>query len=185
MAPRGFSWPVCRTCSGKLQYMASLPLSKDLEVVNRAVSALLLFQCQHNPGLCDEWEPESGGNAALVVQTTDAVEIVPPKDSVPLKSGSGVGLRLFQEPIDPDESEALYNDAFNMNGSKVIGKAGGLPFWVQTDATPTCSCGTKMKFIAQLEERAARGLNFGGGGTVYSFVCPACRVSAKQLFQRS
>ena len=40
-----------------------------------------------------------------------------------------------------------------------------------------------MTFVAQIEESADRGINFGGGGVSYAFVCTKCKDKAKFLWQ--
>jgi hypothetical protein len=65
LAPTGFAWPVCRSCSGYMQFLAQVEPSDIPGAVSD--TPLLIFMCQNRPGLCDEWEPRSGGNQAVVV----------------------------------------------------------------------------------------------------------------------
>lgn len=65
----------------------------------------------------------------------------------------------------------------------VVGKLGGRPDWIQGDETPACSCGRKMAFVAQLEDYAGGGINFGDAGRGYAFACRRCRAKAKFLWQ--
>ncbi len=62
-------WPSCRSCSSAMQFLAQLPLESISEAGIHTDQTLLLFQCQADPGLCDEWDAQSGGNAALLVDT--------------------------------------------------------------------------------------------------------------------
>ena len=50
-----FAWPVCKTCSGPMQFLGQLPTPEKPKLV-------LLFMCQNDPGLCDDWEADGGGN---------------------------------------------------------------------------------------------------------------------------
>jgi hypothetical protein len=68
-------------------------------------------------------------------------------------------------------------------GQRVVGKLGGRPLWIQNDETPKCSCGKKMVLVAQLENWAAGGINFGDGGAGYAFACTRCKAKAKFLWQ--
>jgi hypothetical protein len=86
-------------------------------------------------------------------------------------------------PDDEEESSAQYQEALSAPGSVVVGKAGGRPVWIQYDETPVCDCGNAMTFVAQLEENAARGLNFGGGGSAYLFLRKYCESNANILWQ--
>lgn len=179
----GFHWPRCRTCRGPLQYLARLPLSSGFAVAAHGDMAVLLFQCPHDPGMCTEWDAHAGGNAALLVDATEVVATQPPAGPTTLGSATAVTLLDYAEPLDAEEAQDLYSEIYTAPGSLVIGKAAGQPIWIQGDETPTCSCGATMKFAAQLEERASAGLNFGGGGSAYVFVCPACREQARFLWQ--
>jgi hypothetical protein len=59
------------------------------------------------------------------------------------------------------------------SGSKI----GGTPNWVQGAETPDCArCRKRMAFLAQL--RSSPHLGFVDDGTLYTFVCTRCRVSA-------
>ena len=48
-----------------MQFLAQLPL-RECEAVLHGDQYLLLFQCQSDPGMCDEWDAESGGNATRI-----------------------------------------------------------------------------------------------------------------------
>jgi len=58
LAPPGFVWPLCATCGGPLQFLVQL-LPADVPALDHL---LLIFMCQNDPGICDEWEPFAGGN---------------------------------------------------------------------------------------------------------------------------
>lgn len=183
MAGDGFRWPTCRACRGPMRYIARLPLSETLEVAAHGAKLLLLFQCEQNPGACDEWDPDAGGNAALIVDASDAREVAAPDGESVMGTRGGVSLLAYDESTDADSAEDEYYEVYGAPDSRIIGKAAGLPIWIQGDETPTCSCGATMRFVVQLEERAADGLNFGGGGSAYAFVCPTCREQARFLWQ--
>ena len=55
-APAGqLDWPTCTCCSGNMQFQGQLR--------NEADSTLLLvFMCQNDPGACEEWDANEGGN---------------------------------------------------------------------------------------------------------------------------
>jgi hypothetical protein len=165
-----------------MQYLASLPLTQDLEAAPHGSSALLLFQCQQQPGMCEEWAPDSGGNAALITDIKNAEPIAPPSGPTFLPTRNALNFLPYEEPVDADEASEQYEDIRSAPQSLVAGKAGGQPAWIQYDETPTCRCGAVMSFVAQLDERAASGLNFGGG-SAYAFICKHCRLSAKLLWQ--
>ena len=50
-----------------MQFLAQIPLrSVEIPEFENSSKSLLLFQCQNDPGMCDEWDASSGGNAALL-----------------------------------------------------------------------------------------------------------------------
>lgn len=70
LTPAGFIWPRCAECAGPMQFLAQLLLgdlasSGTVEVADDR-HLLLIFTCQNDPGLCDDWDPASGGNQALI-----------------------------------------------------------------------------------------------------------------------
>ena len=65
LVPAGFSWPACRACEGPMQFLAQVMLG-GLELDDRR-GVLLIFMCQNDPGMCEEWDPVAGGNRALLL----------------------------------------------------------------------------------------------------------------------
>jgi hypothetical protein len=63
LAAPDFAWPACVTCGGPLQFLVQL-FPDDVPGRDHL---LLIFVCQNDPGMCDEWEPFSGGNRAYLV----------------------------------------------------------------------------------------------------------------------
>ena len=165
-----------------MQFLSQLSLTSAPEAEDHRDQTLLLFQCQNHPGLCDEWDPNSGGNAAFLVTTEDRIPMPVPEGNTLLPEDTPIQLVAY--PADsggtPDDS---YCEAFDAPGSEVLGKVGGTPLWIQNDETPASARGTRMSFIVQLEERGGGGINFGGGGAGYAFICGVCRDRAKFLWQ--
>jgi hypothetical protein len=137
-APLGFRWPRCRQCGGALQFLAQLALP-DIGITSLAPrdQFLLLFQCQNEPGMCDEWDPNAGGNAACLVTVAAARPVTPAADPV------AVAVEATDAPL---------------------GFVGGDPEWIQGDETPMCSCGAPMRFVAQLSDAGGGGISFGDAG---------------------
>jgi rubredoxin len=127
--------------------------------------AVEVFMCQNDPGMCDDWDAESGGNRAVLVHG-DLRPVAPPEEGETLLD-TVTALRPVATPIE----------------GEVPGRRGGTPDWWQLDETPACpACGRRMPFVAQLEE-GGDALNFGGGGRGYVFTCPPCGTAAF-LWQR-
>jgi hypothetical protein len=127
--------------------------------------SLLVFMCQNDPGMCDDWNPRSGANKSYLFPVDDlrAAE-VPAEGKTTL--GAVSGMRLQAEAPE---------------GAQVLGRVGGKPEWIQADETPGCpTCGDYMDFFAQLEQGHdhSTGVNFGGDGLGYAFVCKECQEAA-------
>lgn len=169
LAPVVFSWPDCAQCQGPMKFLAQVFLD-DLEpeaaTVDRAV--LSIFMCQNEPGLCDEWDPGSGGNRAFLFSRGDlTAALVPDKGETLLTESWGIDYVTTDAPA----------DLAMLGGDSILGQLGGAPVWLQGDETPRCQvCAVQMTFIAQLEEGrdGSEAMNFGGGGIGYAFACESC-----------
>ena len=164
-------WPRCATCTGFMQFLAQVPLSEK--------EVALVFMCQNKPGLCDEWDPDAGGNTVRVVPSGEATTIQAPsagETTLPFQVDVGV------LPFEHTYESALREPAL---GRSVLGKLGGTPEWIQADETPHCNaCRSAMRFVGQFEQ-ATDGrveMNFGGG-LAYLFKCSCAGTSAKFLWQ--
>lgn len=172
LAPAGFAWPVCATCGGNMQFVASTPVDAE--------HGVLVFLCQNDPGLCDEWDPRSGGNAAVLVSGDLRPADVPATGVTTLDEVSAIA--LVDHPGDDYETaRATWGEGRRRD---VLGQLGGRPSWLQGDETPECpGCASPMAFVAQFEEGhdARTAANFGGGSG-YAFGCVPCGGAAF-LFQ--
>jgi len=169
-------WPRCSQCSGPMQYLGRVPHPNPSKQI-------FIFQCANDPGMCDEWDPESGGNCAMIVDIADAVRPTkPPRKGVTALDGTWSG--HAEECVADSYSDA--REEADANGWSVIGQLGGVPDWLQEDETPECpACGNPMVLAAQLEEGPddRTAMNFGGGGCGYVFVCPCPAGEARFLWQ--
>jgi hypothetical protein len=167
-----------------MQFLAQLHLQHaEPELARFHDLVLMLFQCQNQPGMCDEWDSESGGNAAILVSAHGRLPLPVPRGSTLLPGKSAIRFVPYDDSRHSDSPDDAYCAAVDAPGSKVLGKLGGVPFWIQGDETPHCACGEKMRFIAQIESRGGGGINFGDAGVGYAFACTGCAASAKFLWQ--
>lgn len=173
----GSSWPVCSSCQGNMQFLGQV---KDGDSHHIA-----LFMCQNDPGMCDEWDADAGGNRALQVGDASLSAI-----GLPIEGNVCRGDPYGMRPVVGTEGD--YADAreawLSAGGDPraVLGSIGGDPDWIQADETPTCDhCAAPMDFVAQLEEGPDHrtAMNFGGGGRAYVFRCHCEATSAKMLWQ--
>ena len=178
LLPGGFSWPACLACKGPMQFLAQVMLS-DLEVDDRR-GVLLIFMCQNDPGMCDEWDPAAGGNAALLLPFAGLrPAVAPPGPAAGLGEVSAVRYVIMDADYDQAREDWAGREA--RPARDVLGQLGGQPSWVQADETPACrECSAPMSLAVQLEEgRDHRtAANFGGGGCGYGFTCPRCSTAA-------
>jgi hypothetical protein len=178
LGSKEMAWPLCASCSTPMQFIAQLPVD-TLKVFSRPrAQHLLVFMCQADPGMCDDFAPDSGGNAAFLVDTSALISLVTPAEAPPLPGCSVLEFVESDAVADGEAYSLLVED-----DRSILGKVGGRPSWIQGDETPTCSCGQVMTFVAQLEDRGGGGINFGDVGTGYIFGCDACTNQAKFLWQ--
>ncbi|WP_177765617.1 hypothetical protein [Flavobacterium sp. I3-2] len=166
-----FEWPICKYCQKEMQFQGKIKTDLGYE---------LIFQCQSNPGMCEDWDANAGGNKAIIIDDS-AVEFVFPNNS-------DVALRTTEYGVNIVEQDcASYDVAYdNWDGGPrtLLGHLFGEPMWMQADETPNCDCCDKpMRFVAQLEEGPVyeTSMNFAGG-TGFLFDCKEGKT-AKFLWQ--
>lgn len=165
-------WPKCRTCNAEMQYQGKIKTDIGLE---------LIFMCNNDPGMCDEWDAEGGGNKVIVVNPENLDFFKPIDNGLSLRE-TEYGVKLI-ETDEEDYDTAREN--WTGNRREVLGQLYGKPGWIQGDETPECECCNKnMRFVAQLEEGPDHktAMNFGGGGVAYLFDCKEGKT-AKFLWQ--
>lgn len=153
--------PQCRECNSQMSFILGHKFNGDSN------KYLLVFQCQANPGMCDDWDPDSGANSALILSTGELLQFE-----------GATGLSVGDADIESGNDFADFMDA----NPDCVGLCGGSAVWVQADETPACECGKPMEFVAQVDETAHPEFNFGGGGCGYVFQCRECE-KAKFLWQ--
>lgn len=179
LALAGTEWPCCASCEGPMQFLAQIVLNDLGEGDGEGKRGVLaLFACQNDPGMCDDWEPNSGGNRAMLFPL-DGLEPLPQPDrEAPLVLGKVRAVVLARECEDDyDLAREAWAARNERPESSVLGQLGGRPAWIQADETPVCpSCARTMPFIVQLEEGPdhSTAMNFGGAGSAYAFACEPC-----------
>ncbi|MFE2283934.1 hypothetical protein ACFXDJ_07160 [Streptomyces sp. NPDC059443] len=192
LAPAGTAWPGCATCGGPMRFLAQIVLDEEGRPVaaeglaqgGRAQGRVMaVFMCCNNPGMCEEWSPTAGGNRALLFPA-EALRPMPVPE--PEKDGDGGSLVLgavnsvalvVMDCADYGSAREEWATRGGNSPANVLGQLGGEPDWLQGDETPSCpACTRPMDLIAQLEEGPdyATAMNFGGGGSAYSFACAPC-----------
>ena len=175
-----FEWPVCGACQGNMLFVGQIRLAEtQIESLAKRGQTVLVFQCTNSPGMCDDWEADAGGNAAIVVRNGRKT-VRPPNGGETTIDEMLIQLSAHDASACTETDDDNYVAAYE-SGDEIVGKVGGNPVWVQADETPSCECGKAMRFVGLLEE--CGGLAFGGGGAGYIFVCEDCKSTAKFLWQ--
>jgi hypothetical protein len=162
-----------------MQFLGQLRIPEKSELV-------LLFMCQNDPGLCDEWEPDAGGNCAIVVSTKNVGVVTPPQGGVTVRETKYGARQVASSLENYDDAREAWSKESGRAPREVLGQILGEPAWIQADETPMCgACGKPMHFLAQLEQGPdwKTEMNFGGGGCAYVFDCECGTHSAKFLWQ--
>ena len=143
-----------------MQYLGKIKTELGLEMI---------FMCANNPGLCDEWDAEGGGNTVLIVEGFD-LEFFQPADPALSLRETEYGVKLIK--MKSDDYEDACEDWAGEN-REILGQLFGNPYWLQADETPVCDlCKKPMRFVAHLEQGPdyKTEMNFGGG-MAYLFDC--------------
>lgn len=179
----GAMWPHCRACQGPMLFLGQLHAPVPENYLDRL---LLLFMCQKDPGSCEEWAADGGGNAVLVEAIGDPIALDPPLVSAGTVRSAVHGARVEEVAGDGyDEARETWSEAHEGKRREVLGHWLGQPEWIQADETPSCNgCGNPMRFVAQLEEGPdyRTSMNFGGG-CAYVFDCACDSPRGKMLWQ--
>jgi hypothetical protein len=190
-APVGTGWPQCGLCLQPMLFLAQVCLADAaVEALAGRDQILLLFQCQHGARLRHQFD--QAGRTALLVPSQGTVELNPPE-----RSGTKHASDRTSPPVvdaigfvwvDLDEAprpgfRSAYEWASVEDARPIIGKIGGAPHWIEAMERVVCACGKPMCFLAQLEEPASEGFDFGGKGMLYAFVCAGCTDRGHSLLQ--
>ena len=152
--------PKCKECSSEMTCILHIDLSQ-LNVFS-SKGHLLVYQCEADPGMCDDWDPIAGGNKVIYVEKCNT-------------KPTGDSYLSIDSRVLSSKDELI---AFSESNSNCYGKIGEPPLWIQGDETPTCTCGKTMELVCEIDESANENFNFGGGGASYTFLCQACNVGA-------
>ena len=178
-APGGaLSWPVCKSCRSRMQFLGQLCCSETHEL-------LLLFMCRKEPGECLQFEADSGSNEVLAVTAVDLKLVKAPRGRELVRPTRYGARSVTQESSDYDEARAAWASDHGVSPREVLGQLGGIPFWIQGEEIPSCDgCKKPMSFVAQLEQgpKYETDMNFGGG-CAYVFRCTCAKGGAKMWWQ--
>ncbi len=148
-----FDWPKCKSCGSHLQYQGKVRTDLGLE---------LIFMCANDPGMCDEWDPDSGGNAVVIIEDGNLEFVEPPVAEAVRDTEYGVRIENTNSS-DYDQAREDWGD----KRREVLGQLFGLPSWIQGDENPVCPhCGEPMRICG-----AAGGRTRSPYGDEFWFRC--------------
>ncbi|MCY0928715.1 hypothetical protein OTB20_21405 [Streptomyces sp. H27-H1] len=183
LAPAGTRWPTCTACAGPLRFIVQMVLDGERGVLS-------VFMCANDPGMCEEWSAQAGGNRAYLFPATGLVPVPLPAlpstvdgddEEDPRQLGAVRTVEIVAT-ADPDywSASQAWSAQSGRSTQEVLGQLGGAPDWLQHDETPDCpGCGSPMGFVTQLEEGPDHltAPNFGSG-SAYAHACEPCGRAA-------
>lgn len=147
-------WPSCRDCGEQLSFIGQFGHDEVRLDLGAAGRVLLLWQCEHDPGMCDTWALESGANAAFVVTPEHGDIVGAGPGTVVHPEIAAVGWVEEDDGVPADLWPAYFNDAqllalgaawWDRGGSDT--RLGGVPAWIQSaDEAP----GSPWQFVGQV-----------------------------------
>jgi uncharacterized protein YwqG len=155
-------WPSCSACGKPLSLLAQLAHDAARLDLGQAGRVLFVFQCNHDPGMCESWSATSGANACLVLEESELAHGLTPLPSTAIvveEEARVVGWRAG----DDAEKEP-----------EMITKLGGIPSWIQgEDEGPAMPWRWVAQFDSQhqLEDGSrCEAANYGDAGIAYVYV---------------
>jgi uncharacterized protein YwqG len=155
-------WPMCATCGEPQTLLAQLRHHAERLDLGKEGRVLILFQCNHDPGMCETWSGGSGANACLILEAEELGHGLTPVPTADTTVEPEVRVVDWREGVD-DESEPAMET-----------KLGGIPSWIQGDDEGPAK---PWRWIAQLDSThqlddgsSCDAANYGDGGIAYIYV---------------
>lgn len=160
------AWPKCAECGGSQSLLAQFIHDPERLDLGRSGRVLFVFQCTHDPGMCDTWESSSGANACFVMEPEHIADTQSeaPDDAPPLDNEAVVvGWHARDDGIPESLSANFFDEeAYFKIGDDVLQRVtwstrlGGVPTWIQS---PGEAPQGGWRFVGQLD-------------STYSFISP-------------
>ncbi|MBI5759669.1 MAG: hypothetical protein HZA46_14215 [Planctomycetales bacterium] len=151
-------WPVCSKCGGSQTLLAQFTHHSQRLDLGRIGRVLLVFQCNHNPGMCETWTGGSGANSCFILESEDLIDgpTPIPDDDPPVEQEVRIVHWEAKEDGVPESAAfSFFDDAEHLqilkkNPSRPlpVTRLGSVPTWMQsTDDAPRDG----WRFIGQLD----------------------------------
>ena len=175
-------WPHCADCGKSQSLLAQLKHHADRLDLGGEGRVLLVFQCGHDPGMCESWDQNAGANAAFVVEASELGQLptpIPNDNPPPDAAIEIVGWLAHDDGIPEHERELFMGDVSLSAMSDeqrerpvAATRLGSVPVWIQNaDEAPA-----GWRFVGQLDSTdqttysGVSAPNFGDSGIAYLFL---------------
>lgn len=165
-------WPKCRDCAEAMSFLVQIEHHPDRCDLGRDGRVMYLFMCNHNPGMCETWDQDSGANAVVLVE----------RDKLTLGLTDPPGTA-------EEEGEFRVLGYVESNDDELWGThLAGEPLFVQD---PDEAPGPPYRYVMHFAdwhhfldetEEGAQGPNFGDGGCGYVYVNTAGATPEGKFF---
>lgn len=152
------AWPKCSECGGAQSLLAQFLHHHERLDLGRDGRNLLIFQCNHDPGMCATWESFSGANACLVIEPEDLSETETscPLDQTPLENCVRISDWIQRDDGLTEEQCLKFQsdeDFFGLEEEIIqevtwSTRLGGVPRWLQS---PSEAPSPDWYFLGQLD----------------------------------
>ena len=149
-------WPMCSSCHKPQTLLAEFHHVESRLDLGAAGRTLFVFHCANEPGMCDDWDQDSGGNAAFVVEASALDSgLTQPRPGTPVYPEARILSWVELEDTIPHHLvQSFFTDKLYLSlGESVIDrvtmgtKLGSVPRWIQSsDESPP-----GFRFVGQLD----------------------------------
>ena len=175
-------WPHCADCGKSQSLLAQLKHHAERLDLGGEGRVLLVFQCGHDPGMCESWDQVAGANAAFVVAASELSQFPTPvpDDNPPLDPAIEIVDWIAHEDGIPESERASFMGDASLSAMTdeqrerpvAATRLGSVPVWIQNaDEAPA-----GWRFAGQLDSTdqvtypGVSAPNFGDSGIAYLFL---------------
>ena len=151
-------WPLCGECGLPLSHLFTLKHDARHLDLGKTGRILLAFMCNHDPGMCETWDMNSGANAVLILEETELRTGLTeaPDGGAQTETEAFITAWRENEDVVPEADEAAFFDdaahsALRYEVRDAIyrtTKLGGLPLWIQFPEGPPVPA---FRFVGQFD----------------------------------
>lgn len=135
-------WPTCTECGRHQSLLAQFTHHNDRLNLGRDGRVLFIFQCNHDPGMCDTWLGQSGANACFVLepeQLLDVQSCIPDSHPSVEREALIVGWLEREDGIPESLRASFFNDSeylklpeATLEAVPQVTQLGSVPAWIQS-----------------------------------------------------